>query len=282
MSKTKKLNKITKKLSPKKAPVRKKTAVKRSRKPARWKELTAAGCVLLVLLVMGVVLLLRNPGYKTETGAVVPPGARAFCIDISHHNGEKIIWDSLKVMTDRDGRTVRSIGNATQIRPVGAVYMKASEGESMRDRRFRSNWEEAGKRGIRRGAYHFFSPARNPVKQADNFIRVVGELRHADLPPVLDIEKLPSGVSKDELNGNALVWLRLIERHYGKKPVVYAPDSFIRDLLSKELKEAYPLWVAHYEVDAPLFKDYRMWQFTDKAVIFGIPGFTDLSIIRNQ
>ena len=137
MSKTKKLNKITKKLSPKKPPVRKKAAVKRSRKPDRRKELTAAGCVLLVLLVMGVVLLLRNPGDKTETGAVVPPGARAFCIDISHHNGEKIIWDSLKVMTDRDGRTVRSIGNATQIRPVGAVYMKASEGESMRDRRFR-------------------------------------------------------------------------------------------------------------------------------------------------
>ena len=281
MNKTKKLNHITKKLSPKKGAKGKKTGPKRTRKPASWKGLAAGGAVLFTLLLLLVVRLVRDTENSVETGASVPVGARVFCIDISHHNGDRIVWDSLKVMTNREGQTVRSIEKATQIRPVEAVYMKASEGESMRDRRFRDNWEEAGKRDIKRGAYHFFSPARNPEKQADHFIRVVGELRHSDLPPVLDIETLPLDVTKERLNRNALIWLRLIERHYGKRPVVYAPDSFIRDLLTPEITEKYPLWVAHYEVEKPVCAKWKMWQFTDRAVIYGIPGHTDLSMMNN-
>lgn len=280
MNKTNKLNKVTKKLTPSKGGKRKKSGRKKPKKAGTRSGLIIFGAVTLILIGLTIGRLIKETEDHSETGAAIPSGTRSFCIDISHHNGEKIIWDSLKVMINRDGRTVRSIDQAIRILPVGAVYMKASEGETMRDRRFRVNWEEAGKREIRRGAYHFFSPARNPVKQADNFIRCVGTLRHSDLPPVLDIETLPPKVTKEELNRNALTWLRLIERHYGVKPVIYAPDSFIRDLLSDELTGNYPLWVAHYEVDAPVCKRYSMWQFTDHAVIHGIPGFTDLSVIK--
>ena len=144
------------------------------------------GAVTLILIGLTIGRLIKETEDHSETGAAIPSGTRSFCIDISHHNGEKIIWDSLKVMINRDGRTVRSIDQAIRILPVEAVYMKASEGETMRDRRFRVNWEEAGKREIRRGAYHFFffgAFSRKPASSATAKTWWPSARRRAGTPP---------------------------------------------------------------------------------------------------
>ncbi len=215
-----------------------------------------------------------------QFGARVPKGEWQYGIDISHHNGGRIVWDSLYVMTDARRRTVKNPYKAKDIKPVSFVFIKATEGISLVDKDFRKNWKNAGRSGLKRGAYHFFRSSKPGAEQARLFIKTVGDLRFKDLPPVLDIEKIHKGGSKARLNKEALVWLRTIENHYGKKPIVYTGASFAKDYLSKEILDNYPVWIAHYEKEKPSYDGWTWWQFTDKAVVKGVDGHVDLSVTR--
>ena len=277
---------VTKKLTPKKAPKRqdsgrKKSArkpVRRRKAPRKWKvsPWLIAGLVLLV----GVAVLypyIRYGKFASE-GASVPDGARSFCVDLSHHN-TGIVWDSLKVVVDRSGHTTKDLLHAKSIYPVTTVILKATEGEKFTDRRFEEYWEEAGKRNLPRGAYHFFRSSRNAEKQAAHYISKV-KLRHSDLPPVLDVETMHEGCSKQELNEKVLVWLKAVEKHYGRTPIVYTSDSYARDIFSPDITKHYPMWIARYNRKEPRFDSWTMWQFTDKAVLYGASGYVDLSVIK--
>lgn len=242
-----------------------------------WRTVTIISSAAIALLL--VPFLLRKSG---ETGAVVPQGITGkFALDISHHNGDRIRWDSLFVMTDLKGRTTRSRSAAADITRISYVFIKATEGEHMTDKNFAANWKHAWESQVKRGAYHFFRSSKSPSAQAENFIRTVGTLDYRDLPPVLDIETMHKGCDKKTLSERALEWLRIVERHYGVKPIVYTSDSYARDILSKEITSNYPLWIAHYGVPSPITEDWTMWQFTDEAVIAGVRGKADLSICRN-
>lgn len=221
--------------------------------------------------------LLRNFTGE-DTGAKVPEGDFLYGIDISHHNSGRIVWDSLRVMTDNRRRTVRSIEEASEIKPVNFVFIKATEGALMRDPDFKTNWKDAGKTGLRRGAYHFFLSSKDGDIQAANFIKAVGDIRARDLPPVLDIETIHKGCSKELLNERALQWLREIEKRYGRKPVVYSGASFAKDYLLPAITDNYELWIAHYGKSSPAYDKWTYWQFTDRAVVFGVPGRVDLSV----
>lgn len=240
---------------------------------------TAVGIAASIIVALVIIFISRGGG-GYETGAKVPPGDWRYGIDISHHNDGKIVWDSLYVLTDRRGRTIKDIHEAYDIKPVSFVFIKATEGISMVDKDFSMNWKEAGRSGLKRGAYHFFRSSKDGAAQAELFIRTVGDLRFRDLPPVLDIETIHRGGSRKKLNEEAIKWLKAIEAHYGKKTTVYAGASFAKDYLSKEITENYPVWIAHYEKDQPDFEGWTWWQFTDKAVVKGVPGLVDLSVMR--
>lgn len=262
--------------SPAKRPRRKK------RKPKKvnigvW---TAVGIAASVILALAVMFISQGGGGGHETGAKVPPGDWRYGIDISHHNAGDIVWDSLYVLTDKRGKTIRDHHLAKDIRPVSFVFIKATEGVSMVDKDFKRNWQDAGRSGLRRGAYHFFRSSKDGEAQARLFIKTVGDLRFKDLPPVLDIETIHLGGSMKKLNEEALKWLETIEGHYGKKPIVYTGSSFARDWLSKRITDNYPVWIAHYEKDRPDFDGWIFWQFTDKAVVKGVPGPVDLSVMK--
>ena len=268
---------VTKKLTPKKG---KKSARKRKKtrkcKVSPW--LVAAG---LLLVAAGVLYPYIREGRFASTGARIPEGAHHFCVDLSHHN-DRIVWDSLKVVVDRSGHTTKDLLRAKSIYPVSTVILKATEGERMVDKRFEEYWAEAGKREYTRGAYHFFRSSKDPQKQADRYIATV-KLRHKDLPPVLDIETMHAGCSKDELSRRALVWLQAVEKHYGRKPIVYTSDSFARDVLSPDITAHYPMWIARYNKKEPRFAGWTMWQFTEEAVVYGANGgYVDLSVIKQQ
>ena len=277
---------VTKKLTPSKAPKRpvsgrKKPAGKpvRRRKKTRKRKVSPWLVAGLVLAVAAAVLYpyVRYGRFASE-GAAVPAGARSFCVDLSHHN-TGIVWDSLKVVVDRSGHTTKDLLHAKSVYPVTTVILKATEGEKFVDRKFNEYWEEAGKRNYPRGAYHFFRSSRNPEKQAQHYISRV-HLRHSDLPPVLDVETMHEGCTKQELNDKVLVWLRAVEKHYGRTPIVYTSDSYARDILSPDITQHYPMWIARYNQKQPRFKPWTMWQFTDKAVLYGASGYVDLSVIQ--
>ena len=74
-------------------------------------------------------------------------------------------------------------------------------------------------------------------------------LAPGDLPPVLDVEAAnfhDVAVMRREVAR----WLRLVEAHYGVRPILYSNHSFYQRHLAGHFDD-YPLWLAHYEVAAP-------------------------------
>lgn len=218
-----------------------------------------------------------NDRSSADKGPVVPAGNYCYGIDISYYQND-IVWDSLMILTDASRRTTRSKMKAKEIKPVSFVFIKATEGSSMKDKQFRTHWENAQNHGIRRGAYHFFRSSKSGDIQARNFIKAVGAIGPNDLPPVLDIETIHKGCSHRTLNDRALKWLQAVEKHYGRKPIVYSSANFISEILSDEIKACYPIWVAHYDTEMPKCERWHIWQFTDKALVYGTEGFTDLNV----
>jgi len=81
-------------------------------------------------------------------------------IDISRYNG-KIDWDKLVA----EGQINK--------KPISFIYIKATEGKNLKDSKFKSNWRHAKKKGILRGAYHFYRPEVNSEQQFKNFKETV-------------------------------------------------------------------------------------------------------------
>ena len=152
----------------------------------------------------------------------------------------------------------------------------------MKDKHFNTHWKNAGKHDIRRGAYHFFRSSKDAKQQAMHFIQTVGPLSKEDLPPVLDIETIHKGCSRKTLNEKALTWLRTVESHYGRKPIIYSSAAFIERNLYKEIRENYPIWVAHYGAPRPRCDKWHIWQFADNATVYGIAGEVDLNVTTEQ
>ena len=257
---------------------------RKKRKPIRIK-VTAYVMSAVVLVLLAVAALIAKPYIKEKNevckGASVPSGYYCYGIDISRYQPD-IEWDKIKVLTDAQGRTTNSVNQAKDIRDISYVFIKATEGNSFKDKHFKRHWRNAGKRGIRRGAYHFFRSSKDAKTQAAHFIRTVGDLSADDLPPVLDIETIHKGCSYKTLNEKALIWLKEVERHYGRKPIVYSSASFINDILCKEIKDNYPIWVAHYGVSRPRCDRWHIWQFADNATVYGITGEVDLNVTTEE
>jgi len=152
-------------------------------------------------------------------------------------------------------------------------------GESKVDDRFDDNWKAVATRANLRGAYHYFRPNENSVKQAKNFIKTV-KLESGDLPPVLDIEELPKHQSMDSLKVGLKRWLDEVESHYRVKPILYSGDKYYTDFLQKEFSN-YILWIANYNFWVEDLKDHwNFWQFSEKGTVRGIKGNVDLNIFN--
>ena len=187
-------------------------------------------------------------------------------IDVSHYQG-KIDWSAVTAI-DNDF-------------PVKFVFVRASVGNNKVDERFQENWSGAKKYNFIRGAYHYYRPNENSVTQARLFIKTV-KLQKGDLPPVLDIEKLPKEQSIDSLKIGLKRWLSLVDAHYKVKPIIYTSERYYTDFLKAEFSE-YTFWVANYNFFAENLKDdWLFWQFTEKGQIKGINEKVDINIFNGS
>ncbi len=189
-----------------------------------------------------------------------------FGIDVSEYQGE-ILWDSVGVIHEQF--------------PVDFVFVRATMGTRGRDKKFAANWKGVQRIARLRGAYHYFRPNENSIKQAENFIKVV-KLKPGDLPPVLDIEERPRSQSMDSLRVGLKRWLDRVEQHYKVRPIVYSGDSYFSDFLEKEFDD-YTLWIANYNFWIEKAKDHwDFWQFSEKGHVKGIKGFVDLNMFNGE
>ena len=189
-------------------------------------------------------------------------------IDISHHQGI-IDWAKLR--------------NAIIARnPVRFVMIKATEGTSIVDKRFRENFKNARDYGFLRGAYHFWSNKSSARDQAYFFISKV-RLEDGDLPPILDVEHKPDNISVEDFQRDVLTWLHIVEDKYHAKPIIYTYYKFKEKFLSDQRFDDYPYWIAHYYVEKVEYEgEWKFWQHTDAGKLPGIRGYVDLNIYNGS
>ena len=194
---------------------------------------------------------------------------KTFGMDLSHYQRlEDIKWDSL------------SIGNGAI--PIEFVVLRATMGNRSADKHFDEFWKLSKKHNLVRGAYHFYRADEDPVMQANNFLANV-KLESGDLPPVLDIEKIPKRKSTKELVADLKSWCKIVEETYGEKTIIYTYYHYYKDFLKDEF-DGYPIWLANYN-DVPQPSpdaDWKIWQFTEKGIVKGINTKVDLNVFNGN
>jgi len=152
---------------------------------------------------------------------------------------------------------------------VKFAWIKATEGGDYLDPKFHDNWRGAKAAGVPRGAYHFVWWCRPPLEETGWFKQNVPYDPNA-LAPVLDVEATPTSKScKRRLDRSVIPEIRQMledmERHYGKKPVIYTTVDFYESILSPNEFQDYPIWI----------RSWTFWQYQSDARIPGIRGKTD-------
>jgi len=228
---------------------------------------TVYAVILLFLLVSfpsSVIDGMRNLE-ENEVNLRIPLKHNTHGIDISHHNG---IIDWEKVNSFKEHHSA-----------IKFCFAKATEGTDLIDPEFERNWAQMGQKGIRRGAYHFFNLNSDPRLQALNYILNV-KLIAGDLAPVLDWETITSGKRKKTIIKNVKIWLDIVEKHYGIKPIIYTNKHIYQDYIKEHFTD-YPLWISHYEVPELVGYDLSQvyfWQHSMKGQVEGIESLVDFNV----
>ncbi|PVX46648.1 lysozyme [Flavobacterium sp. 103] len=215
----------------------------------------------------------------------------------SHYNSGTNVFSearNLKVLEKNEGKTIgldvseyqgkirwSYVDTIEEKYPLRYVFIRATVGKDRVDNQFKRNWLGAKENKMIRGAYHYYRPNENSLEQAELFIKTV-KLKKGDLPPVLDIEKLPKEQSIERLKIGLRRWLKAVELHYGVRPIIYTGEKYYDDFLKEEFSD-YLFWIANYNFyREEIQEDWLFWQFTEKATVPGIDCNVDVNIYNGD
>lgn len=179
-------------------------------------------------------------------------------IDLSHYQGN-VFWEAVSQTK------------------MAYVYLKATEGGTNIDDKYKRNIDLAHQYGLKVGSYHFYRPRVPQEVQLANF-RMQCRPEDQDLIPMVDIET-KSGLGTEEFCDSLSKFIRLVEQEYGCKPLLYTFTNFYNANLSGKY-EGYKFMIAQYTERLPVLndgRDFEMWQYTSKGSIDGVRGNVDKS-----
>jgi lysozyme len=173
----------------------------------------------------------------------------------------------------------------TQLKSSGRAFgiAKASEGASLADGEFATNWPAMKSAGIVRSAYHFFHCDAAPATQASFFLGVMGTLEPGDLPPSLDFEDTTTCTASTGIS-MAIEWLDAVASATGTLPILYTSVNVLSQFDDvQSLAGHAQLWVASRGVTCPNlpapFTAWSFWQYSLTGTAPGLPqsnGMADL------
>ena len=213
---------------------------------------------------------------------------RIYGIDISkyqHGKGRKkypIDWKALRI-THLGSISRKAVSGSVDF-PISFVYIKSTEGATLLNPFYKSDYRAARARGFRVGTYHFFSTLSPVDRQVRLFLKH-SIISRGDLPPVLDVEPTEAQIKK--MGGKGVLfsrirtWLRQVERLTGTKPILYVNQPFVTRYLNAapDLKHNYRIWIARYGEYKP---DLRLvyWQLCPDGRVKGIRGQVDINVFN--
>ncbi|MEM9222877.1 MAG: GH25 family lysozyme [Pseudomonadota bacterium] len=183
-------------------------------------------------------------------------------IDVSHYQGE-VNWADVA----RDG--------------IQFAFIKATDGASIVDPNFRTNWANARSAGILCGAYHFLRPNTDGKEQGEHFASLVGPSR-GSLPPALDIE-VTEGVEPQAVEQAIIDWIGAVKKTTDVRPVLYTSPAFWTDHVGADF-QSYPLWLACYDKEPKMpahWPQWTFWQHSQSGRVAGVSGQVDLNVFRS-
>lgn len=213
---------------------------------------------------------------------------RIYGIDVAryqHGKGRKkygINWKQMRI-TYLGKRGHKNVSGTADY-PVSFIFIKSTEGTSIRNPHYAADYQQARREGIHTGAYHFFSTRTGGAAQAQYFLRFT-RFNTGDLPPVLDVE--PSDLMIRQLGGpeklfeQIRIWLKTVEQRVGVKPILYVNQRFVNMYLSQapDIKRDYRVWIARYGEYKP---DVHLafWQLCPDGRVAGIRGDVDINVFN--
>lgn len=217
---------------------------------------------VLKSLILFMMLTMSSLGIFTNISQALEPSSNVVYegIDVSAYQGYI------------DYERVRNAG-------IEVVYIKSSEGTTLEDPYFRTNYDNAKANSLKVGFYHFIR-ARNEEEarnEAEFFARVISGT-NPDCRLAMDFEVF-GDLSVEEINRISFAFLQRIQEITKKECVVYSDAYNARNTFSRELAQNYPLWIAEYGVETPIDNGkWEYWvgfQYTDAGRIDGIEGNVD-------
>lgn len=172
--------------------------------------------------------------------------------------------------------------------PISFIYIKATEGATLRNPYYANDHASARRHGYRAGAYHFFSTKSSARQQAAFFIKH-SRYSAGDLPPALDVE--PSAVQIKNMGGAAVLlasvrqWLEIVGRQRGVRPIIYVSQQFVNKYLNasyadgEHLRRNYQIWIARYGEYKPDVH-LAIWQLSPDGTVRGIKGHVDINVFN--
>lgn len=170
-----------------------------------------------------------------------------------------------------------------QVRESGieVVYIKSSQGSNIKDAYFDINYENAKANGLKVGFYHFLTATNTEeAEQEARFFASVIAGKQPDCKLVMDYEVF-GGVSIEESNNIAQVFLETVKRLTNKEVIVYSDLSNARERFGRGIADNYELWIAYYGDYNNLRNIQTSWerwigvQYTDRGYVPGIRGNVD-------
>jgi len=191
--------------------------------------------------------------------------------------------DAARFQTSIDWPRARANG-------VNFAFIKATEGGDLLDPAFYTHWRGAGQAGVARGAYHFYYFCTTPEVQARWFIENVPRTPGM-MPPVLDMEWNAFSPTCAHLRPDAATiqrgmrtWLRIVEAHYGQRPIIYTTPGFYEDADLASFR-GYEYWLRTTAVtpaEAYPGQRWTFWQYSMTGLIEGIASKVDLNAFNGS
>tara|TARA_S200000501_G_C20853880_1_gene756924 strand:+ start:1206 stop:1979 length:774 start_codon:yes stop_codon:yes gene_type:complete len=192
-------------------------------------------------------------------------------IDVSHHQ-KKINWPEVKNWKNHS---------------IKFVYIKATEGargNGSKDPKYLENIQEAEKHGLLVGSYHYFRTTSSAEDQFKNFITTLGDHKQ-DLIPMVDLEQ-NDNFTKKKYREELKKFLKLLENHFNKKPIIYSVTNFYNQYLAYNFLE-YKLFLGFYNLEHDKIslkdnRDWTAWQFSQQGKIKGIEKNVDINVLNKK
>jgi len=208
--------------------------------------------------------------------------------------GIRYLFDEHGVLTQGSGVSVTSRNGTVdwkKVRHAGVEfalircgYRGMTDGMLVQDSLCEENIIKARRNGIDAAVY-FYSQAvteKEAIEEASVLVAMAGK-HQISAPLVLavghtrDFHGRADGLSREDRTACVRAFCRTVQ-NAGYTPMLYGSGDWLNTCLDMAMLEEYPVWLAQYNSNVTYTGSWEIWQYTARAEVDGISGYTGLSI----